>query len=76
MGELIDLASYRERQEDNEIKGLQAELNRLIEDMGGIDVAPMMITSGHPEFDSLYVLNNPSMWYNFEYLSQDINDGK
>ena len=76
MGELIDLALYKRCQEDNEIKDLQAELNLLIEDMGGIDVAPVMITSGYPEFDSLYVLSNPSMWYNFEYLAQDMNDGK
>ena len=76
MGELIDLALYRESLKDNEIKDLQAELNQLIQDMGGIDVTPTMITSGYSELDSLYVLNNPSMWYNFEYLAQDIKDGK
>ena len=80
MGQLINLGLYRKKkdiEEDNEIKRLQSELNELLESMGGITTGP--VTSVYNEdylFDSLYTLNNPAMWYNFEYLQQNTENEK
>ena len=76
MGELIDFESYKNRHDESEIKKLQSELNDLIEEMGGATTGPIMSVSEYPSIDSLYVLNNPSMWYSFEYLAQDVEDEK
>jgi|TARA_B110000495_G_C22513163_1_gene313718 hypothetical protein len=84
MGQLVSLELYREKQlnkQDNEIKRLQAELNELIENMGGITTGPIcQVTSVYNEqysaMDSLHILTNPAMWYNFEYLVQDTKNEK
>tara|TARA_B100001094_G_C18102397_1_gene756498 strand:+ start:570 stop:788 length:219 start_codon:yes stop_codon:yes gene_type:complete len=44
MGELIDLKSYKEEKQDNEIAALKAELAKLMEEIG-VEAVPMMLMS-------------------------------
>lgn len=60
MGELINLAEYKEKKEHNEIKQLQQELSELIHEMGGIHVAPMMMTTEDTVIPSFSFHYNPA----------------
>ena len=58
LGDLIDLAEYKKKKQDSEIEELRRELAAIIEDLGGIHVAPMMMTTefgfGTQSFSSVY----------------------
>lgn len=68
MGELIDLQSYKEKKQHDEITALQAELAELIEQMG-VQVVPMMMMNQDLGTDGLglhFSIPNGYESYNFK----------
>ena len=65
MGQLIDLLEFKKRKEEDEIEKLRQELSELIEGMGGIHIAPMMIlnqTGYLPPLPESYQEEDVSLW--------------
>ncbi len=76
MGELINFLEYRKKKEESEVDSLRQELAALIEEMGGVHIAPMMILGSYPHDysgtgDPWCSMLHSSSWSDFEYTYGD-----
>ena len=58
MGDLVDLAEYRNKKQEEEIARLQAELREIVGSMGGLQIVPSMI---------MYDTSHPPVTYTYNY---------
>ena len=60
MGDLVDLAEYRNKKQEDEIARLRAELQEIVESIGGLDVVPTMIMYDVPYPPVVYTQSIPN----------------